>query len=602
MSRRSPGFDAFLLHVERYRSAPAAQASDDAILESFTPGLEAMPGGGLLGGETAGDTPEPVAVERFPVLVRVPGADFRAFPVGRADFLETSRVGAVVAGSATRAGIEALSATPGLVVEFSRDCGALELDASLATVKGADVVGAPGAEDGSSCLVAVIDGGVDVLHEAFRDAAGRSRLVAVWDQTASGTPPPGFDYGAHWDAAALQAAVQSGAAPPGLARTGPGPTHGTHVASIAAGRRLRGPADPDTVFAGGVARGAKLVVVVAKLASAPGDPVSVGYSKGHVDALAFIARVAESERLPVVVNLSAGMAAGAHDGTSSLEAAFDAFTSGGRAPGRAVVKSAGNGREDRRHARVSVPAGGPKRLTLAPDPARASGSTVEAWFSSADAITFRVRPKGGAWSAACSYASPEVQGPASLTLDRFHVDNGDARLLCALPPGQAFELEAHGEGVRAKGEVHLWIEGGHVFERDDASEHTLTVPGTATTVITVGASGRDDLGSAAFSSVGPTRDGREKPELSAPGDAIRAAAAGTARGVVALGGTSMAAPHVSGAVALLFSRERRAGRAPPNAAQVRATLIATATGMNGTWNAERGYGVLDVSAFLSAWG
>ncbi|HNA60632.1 MAG TPA: hypothetical protein PLT11_06215, partial [Elusimicrobiota bacterium] len=104
-----------------------------------------------------------------------------------------------------------------------------------------------------------------------------------------------------------------------------------------------------------------------------------------------------------------------------------------------------------------------------------------------------MRPKGGAWGEACSYAKPEIQGAASLTLDRFHVDNGDARLLCVLPPGQAFELEAFGEDVRAKGEVHLWIEGAHVFERDGAAEHTLTVPGTAATVITVGASGRDDL-------------------------------------------------------------------------------------------------------------
>ena len=90
------------------------------------------------------------------------------------------------------------------------------------------------------------------------------------------------------------------------------------------------------------------------------------------------------------------------------------------------------------------------------------------------------------------------------------------------------------------------------------ARYTVGSPGCARQVITVGASDDHDQ-IAAFSSRGPTSDGRVKPDIAFPGVGIVAArAAGTAMGQVvdehytSASGTSMATPHAVGAAALLL--------------------------------------------------
>jgi serine protease AprX len=118
---------------------------------------------------------------------------------------------------------------------------------------------------------------------------------------------------------------------------------------------------------------------------------------------------------------------------------------------------------------------------------------------------------------------------------------------------------------------------------------TINDPGNAALAITVGATHRDmphTYGVSYFSSKGPTGDGRLKPDLVAPGERITSAAAGKAFGefggspkdalYVEDSGTSMAAPHVSGAISAFLSIRREFIGQPE---QIKAIFATTATSL-----------------------
>lgn len=126
---------------------------------------------------------------------------------------------------------------------------------------------------------------------------------------------------------------------------------------------------------------------------------------------------------------------------------------------------------------------------------------------------------------------------------------------------------------------------------------SITDPGNAREVITVGSTHRlkpHTYGISYFSSRGPTGDGRSKPDLVAPGEQIRGPIRGSADDE--LDGTSMAAPFVSGAAAMLIARHQELLGSPK---RIKEILCDSATDL-GRERYFQGHGLVDVLRALQA--
>jgi serine protease AprX len=126
---------------------------------------------------------------------------------------------------------------------------------------------------------------------------------------------------------------------------------------------------------------------------------------------------------------------------------------------------------------------------------------------------------------------------------------------------------------------------------------SITDPGNADGVVTVGSTHRRDphaYGVSYFSARGPTGDGRRKPDILAPGEKITSTIrhGRTQR----MDGTSMAAPHVSGAAALLMARYPELIGRP---LRIKEILMRSATDLNREPHFQ-GAGLLDVLRALQS--
>jgi len=435
----------------------------------------------------------------------------------------------------------------------------------------------PGAgETGQGIIVGVVDWGCDFAHPDFRYADGTTRLLALWDQR--GLPAPEFanryGYGVIHTAEAINQALLAddpyaalGYHPASGDPEGEG-AHGTHVMDIAGGNGQAGGSV-------GVAPEADLIFV--HLASRGTEGLAnLGDSVRVLEAVDFILQTA-GER-PWVINLSIGRHGGPHDGSTLVEQGLDAVVTA--APGRAIVQSTGNYFGSNIHASGRLRSGEKRTLFWETDEADVTPNELEIWYSGQDIFGVEIVspdrklieyvPLGE--RASLRIGGQEVGRVYHRAQDPNNADHHIDIFLFSMDSAGIWEVSLIGEQV-VDGTFHAWVERDAAclhcqsrFDREDADPSTTT--GTICNgfqTIAVGAynphSSRQEL--ASFSSCGPTRDGRQKPNLIAPGVHILAARSAPIDLEVETSlhtrksGTSMAAPHVTGTIALMFEAAGR---------------------------------------------
>lgn len=385
---------------------------------------------------------------------------------------------------------------------------------------------------GKGVLVGVVDDGFNFNHGDFQDANGKTRILYMWNQMTD-TPAqfptsPAYAYGTEWDSTAINA---------GLA-TIPNNAHGTNCLGIAAG-------DGSQSGEKGIAPDANIILVVRKTGTG-------ATSANVIDAFNYIQKKAQLLGMPVSISYSIGGHAGAHDGTRDQELAIDSLSGNGVL----FATAAGNDRTTGVYTNVYVSQSSTTDLLFtAINPA---GFFVgNAWISGLDSVGVSlVAPSGTTLSTIPTDSTTPVltvtQGQFQLS-NALYAPNGDWNIQFGIRPTAGntgtWRLRLHGGRIVSTGKVDAWrtSSSANGLWQNPIHEKTIVTPSTADSAICVAAFQISDGAISPVSSIGKTRDERNKPELTAPTNV--ATTAGTQ------GGTSASAPHVAGVGALLLQSE-----------------------------------------------
>jgi subtilisin family serine protease len=499
---------------------------------------------------------------------------------------------------------------------------------------------------GEGVLIGIIDvGGFDFAHPDFLDEKGQTRFIAIWDQGGEfRSPPKGFSRGSEFRQKELNAAIEA-AKKPGLppavwierqSQLQPG-SHGTHVASIAAGNS-------------GVCPKAMIAAVLIDIPAIQDDVErrrsTFSDTSSITHAVEYLLGIAQEEKLPISINISLGTNGGSHDGSSGVSRWLDAYLA---QPGRAICVAAGNAGQEkaqsegdlawimgRIHTSGQIPARGLEveiEWTVVGDGIEDwSENELEIWYSAQDRFIISLKPpRASDWIEVRPREYVEnrrLAGGVTVSIynELYHPTNGGNYIAVYLSPNLdpenfrgipkgIWRVRLRGDEVR-DGRFNAWIERddpmeiGRVgqrrmfrfpsffSEKSNVDSHSITSLACGHRVIAVANLDEEKQQINATSSQGPTRDGRCKPEIAAPGTRVIAANGFGEDEELWIGmtGTSMASPYVAGVIGLML-----ATNPDLTAAQCLGILQRTSRPLAGAsykWVSDVGFGRIDAESAL----
>ena len=470
--------------------------------------------------------------------------------------------------------------------------------------------GLPQAYSGTGVIVGMIDAGFDYTHPTFRNPnTQQTRISRIWEQSGTGTPPVGMNYGNE----IIGATNILSNANDNVNNVSRG-SHGTHTTGIASGSGgILG-----SSFRG-IAYDSEIVLVPSLL-----NPVNI------FNGIEYVFNHANSVIKPSVINISIGSHYGPHDGTSDFDLACNSIVG----PGKILVGSAGNSGDEKIHVTKSLSTGNSLFSFIAFPYTQinyANGLTkIDVWGEAGNVFDVAVNIYNVDTNQFESYTpyintqnnSSVYQGTiydydttsapdgciVNITTENSNTNNmkPHATIIIDNSFQDDFSRYILLELRNSNGVVNAWNfgDGKGIFSdlselninvgatNGDTSKTIAEIGGTGNSIISVGAytsknswtsfSGTNqtapsssNIGSiAAFSSKGPTIDGRIKPDITAPGNILASSVSSydsnftsnsprTVSGLTAganqwwfgmMEGTSMAAPMVTGIIALWLQR------------------------------------------------
>lgn len=518
-----------------------------------------------------------------------------------AGFHVGSVVGSIAFGRTTLAGLQALAQHPQVEFIEKQRREHLHLDGSVPNIKANQVWDRSGDNfsgyTGRGVIIGIIDTGIDFRHRAFRKPDGTTRVLKIWDQTLTpegleSAPDPiadpvlgdaPLDYGVEYEMLNINDTLKGGDV---VTRVRHVDTdgHGSHVAGIAAGDGSQNGHCHGTYTYVGVAPEADLMIV-RKWGLTKGDTNRPETnSRVFMDAIRYLMNAARLAKKPLVINASLGLFTERMDGTGATAQAIDTVLQG-NSVGRSVVISAGNEANLGFHATAVVPPGQANAInldfTIHKEDEKVRNLVV--LYSGANLEARLTSPVGGTagvidW---VSVGKDETSKSANGVGNEVTLDNQPNRIWIELVPAAnhhnrrgTWSLQFRNTGA-APTTIHAFCLYGSSHDKKSPSfrnsvsvRATLSEHACGFETIAVGSyieGGR----LSSFSSRGPTLDSppRNKPDLAAPGEEIASVALPKHRGGCERcmcdcyrdfyrddWGTSMAAPHVAGVIALMLHK------------------------------------------------